>query len=301
MILLIKGVMEIAEPQEPQTSGLMPLGVQRLRELRLENNELRAKIEALEKELASERLSHKADVANVPKQANGLATNGIPPPRKEEAEPSGPGGGTDPPPRDGRRTTPDHGQERRRSRLKTVMGNALFFLALALTLVMALFIRATRGGAPTTIAGYSGMLVLTESMQDAIPKGSFVLVKHVEPEELQIGDDVTFMVNPTTSVTHRIVDIRPQADGIPIVQTKGVNNSNPDAPIAVDNIVGKVVYHSLFLGLLANGIGENWPLLVFLLGVWTVLGRVLVGVFREENGPRGRKKTHDSPEHGILG
>ncbi len=256
---------------------LTPKGVRRLRELRSENNELRAQVATLERELEQERLERAVDsevwTASPPKLI------GCSPPKQEK--PSGPGSGADPP--------------RRRSRLKTVMGNVFFYLVLVLALVVAVFVRAARQGAPTSVAGYSGMLVLTESMQDAIPKGSFVLVKHVEPEELQIGDDITFMVNPTTSVTHRIVDIRPQASGVPIVQTKGVNNPNPDAPVAVENIVGKVVYHSLFLGLLAKGVSDNWPLLVFLLAVWMVLGKVLLHIFREDSSPQRQAGTRDSP------
>ncbi len=244
----------MAQEQPEQTDGLTPMGVQRLRELRAENNELRAQLAALEKEQTQ-------SISRAPPES-----------------------GTDPPPQDGRR----------RRKLQKVLSNALFVLALALTLVAAVFIRATRQGAPTTIAGYSGMLVLTESMQDVIPKGSLIITKTVEPHELQIGDDITFMVNPTTSVTHRIVDIRPQANGVPIIQTKGVNNSTPDTPVPVENIVGKVVYHSLFLGLLAKGVSDNWPLLLFLLAVWAALGKVLVRVFREDS----QTNTQDSPQSG---
>lgn len=276
-----------------QLDGLTPVGVRRLRELRSENNELHAKIETLERELASERLSHEVDVevrhiAPRPATAQPISRAG------DGGGPSDPESGTGPPPK-GRRAALSPKEARRRKRLKKAVGNVLFYLALALALVVAVFVRAARQGAPTSVAGFSGMLVLTESMQDAIPKGSFVLVKHVEPEELQIGDDITFMVNPTTSVTHRIVDIRPQASGVPIVQTKGVNNPNPDAPVAVENIVGKVVYHSLFLGLLAKGVSDNWPLLVFLLAVWMVLGKVLLHIFREDSSPQRQAGTRDSP------
>ncbi len=263
LIPLIEGVMKLAQEQPEPVDGLTPMGVQRLRELRTENNELRAQITTLEQELEEARTQ---SISRAP-------------PRRE---PSGPGSGADPPQRG-----------RRRKRLHKAVGNVLFYLALALALVAAVFIRAARAGAPTSVAGYSGMLVLTESMQDAIPKGSLIITKSVPPEELQIGDDITYMVSPTTSVTHRIVDIRPQSDGAPIIQTKGVNNPNPDTPVAVENIVGKVIYHSLFLGLLAKALSDNWPLLVFLLAVWTVLGKVLVHIFREDSPPQGRrlKKT----------
>ncbi len=185
------------------------------------------------------------------------------------------------------RPPPVQEHERRRKRLQKVLGNVLFYLALALALVAALFIRATRQGAPMSIAGYSGMVVLTESMEDAIPKGSLIITKSIPPDELQIGDDITFMVNPTTSVTHRIVNIRPQAGGIPIIQTKGLTNPTPDDPVPVENIVGKVIYHSLFLGILAKGVSDNWPLLLFLLALWTVMGKLLLRLFRQGDPQTG--------------
>ncbi len=250
-------VVKVAQEQPEQTDGLTPLGVQRLRELRSENNELRAQLATLERELERTRTEHKAAAQSISRASSG----------------------NDPPRQDGRR----------RRQIKNAAGNVLFYLALVLALVVALFIRATRQGAPVTIAGCSGMLVLTESMQEVIPKGSLIITKSVPPDELQIGDDITFMVNPTTSVTHRIVNIRPQAGGTPIIQTKGINNPTPDAPVAVENIVGKVVYHSLFLGLLAKGIGDNWPLLLFLLAVWTALGKVLAWLFRQDRPPQGKR------------
>ncbi len=285
----------MAQEQAEQMDGLTPMEVQQLHALRRENVALRARIVTLEQDLEEERIEHRVDtevwIAS-PKDP-GAAVQSVsrsPPEQEDDAEPSGPGSGARPPPavpRSGHRVAQKapgaaHG-------FAHIVGELLFYLALALALVAAVFIRATREGPPVSIAGYSGMLVLTESMQDAIPKGSFILTKRVEPEQLQIGDDITFMVNPTTSVTHRIVDIRPQATGKPIIQTKGVNNPTPDTPLEVENIVGKVIYHSLFLGLLAKGISDNWPLVLFLLAVWTALGKVLARLFREDGPPQGRR------------
>jgi len=268
------------------------MGVQRLRELRAENTALRAQVTALEQEL--EWFEHYVDsdlwIAS-PRQpaASAQSTSRSPPEPENGAEPSGPGPEAPPPParQGGRRAIRGLKDARRRGQLKKAAGSALFYLGLVLALVAAVFLRAAREGAPVSIAGYSGMLVLTESMGDALPKGSLIITKSVPAEELAVGDDISFMVNPTTSVTHRIVDIRPQAGGAPIIQTQGVNNPTPDTPVAVENIVGKVVYHSLLLGLLAKGVSDNWPLLLFLLGVWIALGWVLERVW---NGiPQGKR------------
>jgi len=295
-------VVKLTQKQADLMDGLTPMGIQRLRSLRRENTALRARIVTLEQDLEKERIEHHVDVevwiaSHGHSAAAAQSISRSPPEQEDDSEPTGPGSGAGPPPapHGGQRAIRGLRDARRREQLKKAAGSVLFYLALALALVAAVFIRAARKGAPVSIAGYSGMLVLTESMQDAIPKGSFILTKHTEPEDLQIGDDITFMVNPTTSVTHRIVDIRPQAGGTPIIQTKGVNNPTPDTPVPVENIVGKVVYHSLFLGLLAKGISDNWPLLLFLLAVWAVLGKVLFRLFRGGGPSQGRRVCKTVP------
>lgn len=248
--------------REERTEGLKPAGVRRLRDLRKENTDLRLKLEDVEKALEVERDEHKVDTillefASVSTEAQ------LPPPVRKETEPSGPGRrGRSPP-------TAPHG-------IAYIVGNIGFYLAIALLLVGAVLIRSAQNGAPVRIAGYSGLLVLSESMQDVIPKGSFILTKAVDAKSLQIGDDITFMTNPTTSVTHRILDIRSQEDGTVAFQTKGVNNQDPDRDLVAEvNVVGKVVYHNLLLGQLAQWISANWPLLLFLLVVWGALGKFL--------------------------
>ena len=114
-------------------------------------------------------------------------------------------------------------------------------------IVAALFVRTTSDGAPRSLAGYSGMIVLTESMQSEIPKGSLVIAQQVDPETLQIGDDITYMANQTTSVTHRIVGINENYEntGQRAFQTQGIMNDQPDSqPVPAVNVVGKVVFHS---------------------------------------------------------
>ena len=66
------------------------------------------------------------------------------------------------------------------------------------------------------------------------------------PNTLQIGDDITYMANQTTSVTHRIVGIMENYEntGQRAFEAQGVMNSEPDRqPVPAVNVVGKVVYH----------------------------------------------------------
>ncbi len=292
----------MAQEQTEPTDGLTPMGIQRLRSLRRENTALRAQVVTLEQALEKEQIEHHLDtelLTAAPKPPPATVEPASRPPgeQKSETEPSGPGSVESPPSSGKRRKPIDWHSGETRKRMAKTAGNTLFYMTMALILAGAFMARGARQGTPINIGGYSGMLVLTESMQDVIPKGSLILTKSVPAEELAVGDDISYMVNPTTSVTHRIISIHPQGDGSLSFRTEGLHNPTPDSSIVPEyNVVGKVIYHSLFLGLLAKGVSDNWPLLLFLLGIWIALGWVLARIWAGK--PQG-KRIH--PRRSDLG
>ena len=171
----------------------------------------------------------------------------------------------------------------KKGRAGKIIGECVFYGLLLLLILSAVFVRTTSDGSPRSLAGYSGMIVLTESMQSEIPKGSLVITKTVDPQSLQIGDDITYMANQTTSVTHRIIGIIENYEntGQRAFQTQGIMNDQPDSqPVPAVNVVGKVVFHSETLGVVASFIGSCWPLLLFALAVVFVLIYVLGRIFK---------------------
>ena len=169
----------------------------------------------------------------------------------------------------------------KKGRAGKIIGECVFYGLLLLLILSAVFVRTTSDGSPRSFAGFTGMIVLTESMQSEIPKGSLVITKTVDPQSLQIGDDITYMANQTTSVTHRIVGITENYEntGQRAFQTQGIMNREPDKQtVPAINVVGKVVFHSEVLGTVASFIGQYWPLLLFILavafGLLYVLGRI---------------------------
>ena len=172
---------------------------------------------------------------------------------------------------------------RKRQNMKMV-GSVMFYGALMLLIVSTLFIRATSNGSPRSLAGFTGMVVLTESMQSEIPKGSLVIARQVDPKTLQIGDDITYMANQTTTVTHRIVGIieNYESTGQRAFQTQGIMNAQPDKlPVPAANVVGKVVFHSVVLGMIAGFISKYWVLLLLALAVIIGLVAVLKRIYRK--------------------
>ena len=173
---------------------------------------------------------------------------------------------------------------RKRQGLK-LAGNIVFYSALVFLIISALFIRTTSNGSPRSLAGFTGMVVLSGSMQAEIPKGSLVIAQQVDPKTLQIGDDITFMANPTTTVTHRIIGIIEDYEdtGQRAFQTQGIMNDEPDAqPVPAVNVVGKVIFHSEVLGQIAGFMGQYWLFILFAAAVVIGLTVILKRIYQKE-------------------
>jgi len=88
--------------------------------------------------------------------------------------------------------------------------------------------------------------VYTGSMEPAIPVGSVVVIKPVDPENLKIGDIICFKLSESaiTSVTHRIFNITDEG-----FITKGDANNAPDQWIVKkENVIGKAIFTIPFIG-----------------------------------------------------
>lgn len=93
------------------------------------------------------------------------------------------------------------------------------------------------------------MVVLTGSMQPALPVGSVVFVE--KDNWYFLGDVVSFKNKANLTVTHRIVDKVQKEDGL-YYQVKGDANNSPDSElVAAKNVLGKRIFHLPYIGKLA--------------------------------------------------
>ncbi|CAD5901655.1 signal peptidase I [Carnobacterium maltaromaticum] len=148
--------------------------------------------------------------------------------------------------------------EIKKSRFETV-----FFYSLLLFIVIAMsavFNGKSASGVPRNIVGYAPMTILTKSMQSVYPQHSLVVTKVTEPKELVIGDDITYIKENNTTVTHRIIGINENYmdTGERGFETKGVENPRKDEEvIRAENVIGKVVFSSIVLGKILLFVREN--------------------------------------------
>jgi signal peptidase len=185
-----------------------------------------------------------------------------------------------------------------------IISDILFYLAILV--VLATTALAGQGdGTPKMILGYADFTVLTSSMEGEIPKGSFILVHRTDSQSLQVGDNITFMRDASTSVTHKIIDIYEdyQDSGDRGFQTKGVHNTNPDKDIVyADKIIGKVVLVIPFVGALLLYLRSNLHLVFIIFGVFILLSFCLRWLFaktKKRNGQDDIKDLYKAAASGL--
>lgn len=132
------------------------------------------------------------------------------------------------------------------------MGKLLSFIGsfiMWFVIIVSLVLMAPR------LAGIKSYVVISGSMEPAIPVGSLVYSREVEPSTLEAGDIIVFYSSDAGStgdvipVTHRVV-ANDTATGQ--ITTKGDANENNDiSKVAYVNVVGRAVFHIPMLGYLA--------------------------------------------------
>ncbi|MCL2030483.1 MAG: signal peptidase I [Oscillospiraceae bacterium] len=134
---------------------------------------------------------------------------------------------------------------RRRLRGKIGLFTALVLLCLAAAPLVFPALDSGGDGTPRRIAGYSYFTVLTSSMQDEIPRDSFILVKQTDPRDIRAGDNITYTRDAGAPVTHKVVGIYEDylAAGARGFRTQGTNSEIPDKDVVPEaNVVGKVIF-----------------------------------------------------------
>lgn len=162
------------------------------------------------------------------------------------------------------------------------LGSLIMWAAILLCLVLT---------APR-LAGIKTYVVISGSMEPAIPVGSMVYSKAVDPKTLQTGDVIVFYsskVGPGDAgtkdvipITHRVVLNDTKAGEI---TTKGDANDQADiSKVTYLNVEGKVIFHIPHLGYLAAPLSSTT-------GKIAIALIILAGYLLTEVGSSIRKRS----------
>ena len=143
--------------------------------------------------------------------------------------------------------------------------NIFSILIIGAAVLVLLNVVMTKPGEVPSVMGYSLFRVMTGSMEPTIPTDSAILTHAVESTEIQVGDVISYFskdpsINGVVN-THRVVGIYEEG-GTVFYQTRGdANSANDLYPPTANEIIGKVVFSSYFLGMLIRLISN--PLVFF--------------------------------------
>lgn len=146
--------------------------------------------------------------------------------------------------------------------------------------------------------GLKAFTVLSGSMEPEYRTGALIYVKEADYTQLQVDDVITYMLNEDTIVTHRIVEVIPDAEEPETIRfrTKGDANEFEDGTLVhYKNVIGTPVFSIPYLGYLANYI-QNPPgtYVAISVGAILILLVFLPDLFSKDEKD-GKKKKGEVP------
>lgn len=133
--------------------------------------------------------------------------------------------------------------------------NAITTVLVAAVVIVAIMLVGVR------LVGFQVFTVLSGSMEPIYHTGSLIYVKSVDYTEIEVGQDITFMLDEDTVATHRVVGVVPDENDPTVIRyrTKGVANDVEDGSLVhYKNIIGTPVFTIPYMGYVVNYI-QNPP------------------------------------------
>lgn len=150
-------------------------------------------------------------------------------------------------------------------------------------------------------SGSTPMTVLTQSMVPTYPPGTLIIVKPIAPEQVQIGDALTYQIKSGEApvVTHRVTSIQNSSSGEVTFITKGDNNALADElAVRPVQIKGTVWYSIPWIGYvnnIINGDARSWIVPLIAVGLLLYAGYAfasgLAGAARKRRRAREREES----------
>lgn len=139
--------------------------------------------------------------------------------------------------------------------------------------------------------GYRPLAVLSPSMEPTYPVGCVVYVNtKVKPEELKVGDAITFTLSGNTLATHRITAIDSEKREY---VTQGDANNTSDGARSFDTLVGRVSRYGVpLLGYVSEGI-KTTKGMVIAAGLVMI---IILLAFLPDALAKDKKPANEAPE-----
>lgn len=146
-------------------------------------------------------------------------------------------------------------KNQRKSFLKTILKFCETVIGILIILICAMILIQRFSNNHKSLFGYRLFRVETGSMIPKYNINDVLLVKEVDTENINVGDDITYTGNKSPYegmiITHQVIEKNSEGDKIKFT-TKGIANSSADPEITEDQVIGKVLMEAKILSLITN-------------------------------------------------
>jgi len=113
-------------------------------------------------------------------------------------------------------------------------------------------------------------------MEPAFQTGDIVIIRDIHPDDIHIGDVITFHQSGNKYITHR-VDAISHEQGNTLFTTKGdANNTIDEEKVPASAIMGKKLFHIPFMGYAAAFMSSTAGIFLFIVLPLLIYGGITV-------------------------
>ena len=168
--------------------------------------------------------------------------------------------------------------------IKTIFNVAITIFVLLFLLIVCL---QRFSNNQITFLGYRMFSVASSSMAPDYQVGDVLIVKITEPEDIKVGDSVTYYGKvgsfANKVITHQVIKIDKDVDGNRIFHTKGISNLVEDPLVYEDQIYGVVKLKSEILSFIYKLINTKYGMfLLIIVPIFYIIGSEML-TFMLEN------------------
>ena len=175
--------------------------------------------------------------------------------------------------------------------LKFIWGIIVKILMLIIIFISIIIIVQKVTNNQESFLGFRIFRVQTGSMIPQYQVGDVIIVKETEPDQIKIGDDVTYQGKTGQMkgllVTHRVIDIE-EVDGKRVFHTKGIANNLEDPVVSEDQINGVVQTKMYVLSWICVLLNNKY--VFYFCGILPLTIYVAFRVFKGKNIKRAERK-----------
>ena len=156
-----------------------------------------------------------------------------------------------------------------------------------------------------TFLGYRMFSVASSSMAPDYQIGDVLIVKITEPEDIKVGDSVTYYGKvgsfANKVITHQVIKIETNVDGKRVFHTKGISNLVEDPLVYEEQIYGVVQFKAELLSFIYKVVNTKYGMFILvILPIFYIIGSEMLAFMLENEEKRRRPKQIEEVEEEVV-